>query len=62
MYRHAFPLRGAGQIKPQQVEDLLEVAISECEKFYPAFQFVIWGGKDPQEAMEASVLETIGEA
>ena len=62
MYRHAFPLRGAGQIKPQQVEDLLEVAISECEKFYPAFQFVIWGGKDPQEAMEASVLEPIGEA
>ena len=62
MYRHAFPLRGAGQIKPQQVEDLLEVAISECEKFYPAFQFVIWGGKDPVEAMEASVLEPVGEA
>ena len=62
MYRHAFPLRGTDSISPQQVEDLLETAITECEKFYPAFQYVIWGGKDPAEAIEASILEPIGEA
>ena len=62
MYRHAFPLRGTDSITHQQVEDLLETAITECEKFYPAFQYVIWGGKNPSEAIEASILEPLGEA
>jgi hypothetical protein len=62
MYRHAFPLRGTESITRQQVEDLLETAITECEKFYPAFQYVIWGGKNPMEAIEASILEPLGEA
>jgi hypothetical protein len=62
MYRHAFPLRGVDNLVPQQVEDLLDNAITACEKFYPAFQYVIWGGKDPKQAIEASILEPIGEA
>ena len=28
----------------------------------PAFQFVIWGGKSPEDAMAAAILETAGEA
>ena len=62
MYRHAFPLRGVDNLMPQQVEDLLDNAITACEKFYPAFQYVIWGGKDPEQAIAASILEPIGEA
>ena len=62
MYRHAFPLRGVDNLVPQQVEDLLDNAITACEKFYPAFQYVIWGGKNPKQAIEASILEPIGEA
>ena len=62
MYRHAFPLRGVNYFAPQQVEDLLENAITACEKFYPAFQYVIWGGKDPKQAIAASILDPIGEA
>jgi len=41
---------------------LIEIAITECERFYPAFQFVIWGGKSPAEAIAAAMLETVGEA
>ena len=44
------------------IEDLVDIAVSECERFYPAFQFVIWGGKDPAEAITAALLETEGEA
>jgi hypothetical protein len=62
MYRHALPLRGVDNLVPQQVEDLLDNAITACEKFYPAFQYVIWGGKDPEQAIAASILEPIGEA
>ena len=62
MYRQAFPLRGVDNLVPQQVEDLLANAITACEKFYPAFQYVIWGGKDPKQAIAASNLEPNGEA
>ena len=40
----------------------MEIALNECERFYPAFQFVLWGGKEPQEAILAAMLETEGEA
>ena len=62
MYRHALPMRG--QIEPtlEQMEDLVETALIECEKFYPAFQYVIWGGKTASEAIAAAMIETAGEA
>ena len=62
MYRHAIPLRGAEGLAPEQIEDLLDIAISECERFYPAFQYMVWGGKSPEEAFSAAIIDPIGEA
>ena len=62
MFRHAVLTRGGGGMNASQVEELIEIAITECERFYPAFQFVIWGGKSPAEAIAAAMLETMGEA
>jgi hypothetical protein len=62
MFRHALLLRGAGGISVEQVEDLVETALSECERFYPAFQLVIWGGRQPEEAITAAMIEPMGEA
>jgi hypothetical protein len=62
VYRHVLPLRGCDGASREQVEDLVETAINECERFYPAFQYVIWGGKAPTEAMAAAVIEPVGEA
>ena len=46
----------------EQVEDMIEVALTECERFFPAFQYVIWGGKDPTEAVAAACIDPVGEA
>jgi hypothetical protein len=62
VYRHAVLLRGAPGASAESLEDLMDIAITECERFYPAFQFVLWGGKTPQEALEAAMLECVGEA
>ena len=62
MYRHALPLRGTLGLTHEQVEDLVETALLECERFYPAFQFVVWGGKTAEEAILASMVDTVGEA
>jgi hypothetical protein len=43
-------------------ETLIESAIDECERFYPVFQFVLWGGKSPGEAIAAALIDTHGEA
>lgn len=62
MYRYALPLRGVGDPSFEQMEDLIEVAVLECERFYPAFQYVVWGGKSATDAVEAAMLDTVGEA
>ncbi len=62
MYRHAMPLRGTAGPSVEQMEDLVDTAISECERFYPAFQYLIWGGKTAEEAVAAAMIETVGEA
>lgn len=62
MYRHAQLLRGAQGASPEQLEDLLDIAITECNRFYPAFQSVLWGGNTLEEALEIALLDTVGEA
>lgn len=62
VFRHAVLLRGSTGASVEQLEDLLDIAMTECERYYPAFQFVIWGGHSPADAMAAAMLETAGEA
>lgn len=62
MYRHALPLRGTGGPSLGQMEDMVDTAINECERFYPAFQHTIWGGKSPTESIAVSMVDTAGEA
>ena len=62
IFRHALPLRGGDGPSVEQMEDLLDTGIRECERFYPAFQYVIWGGKSAGEAVRVAMVETVGEA
>lgn len=61
VFRHAmiFPEAHASA---SQCECLLNLALEACEHYYPAFQFVLWGGKTAQEAVAAAVLECQGQA
>ncbi|MEO5336797.1 MAG: YbjN domain-containing protein [Magnetospirillum sp. WYHS-4] len=62
LYRHVLPLRGLQAPSVEQIEDLVETAIEECERFFPAFQFVVWAGKSPADALESAMVDTVGEA
>ena len=71
LYRHAAMVGGgdAGDdgeagatLTLAQAETLIESAIDECERFYPVFQFVLWGGKSPKDALAAALVDTQGEA
>jgi len=61
-FRHALLLGTQDYPQDEQLADLLDITISECERFYPAFQYVIWGGKSPEEAVQAAIIDPVGEA
>jgi len=62
VFRHSVLLRGASGASAESLEDMVDIAITECERFFPAFQFVLWGGKSPADALAASMLDCVGEA
>lgn len=62
LFRHAMTLGASGLIDIEQAQTLIDAAIDECERFYPVFQFVLWGGKSPAEAIASALIDTYGEA
>ena len=62
VFRHSVLLRGAPGASAESLEDMVDIALTECERFFPAFQFVLWGGKGPAEALQAAMLDCVGEA
>ncbi len=62
MFRHALVLTGGVEATDDQCKAVLGTAIDTCERYFPAFQFVLWAGKSAREAMDAAMFETSGEA
>lgn len=61
-FRHTFLLTRPDSLHEDAIESLLERALAECERFYPAFQSLVWGGKSAKESLEIALFETLGEA
>ena len=61
MFRQGLMLNGA-LATPYQCEALLKAAFEFCERYYQAFQFVVWAGKESKEALASTMFETEGRA
>jgi hypothetical protein len=62
MFRQALLLSGGAEPTSAQVEKLLLTAIEACERYFQAFQFVVWAGKTAPEALQTVLFETAGRA
>ena len=62
MFRHALVLAGGTEPSGKQCEALLGTALEACERYFSAFQFVVWAGKAARDALDAAMFETSGEA
>jgi len=62
MHRQSLLLPGNMTASNAQCETMFETAVMACERYFPAFQFVIWSGKTATEAMSAAMFDTMGEA
>jgi hypothetical protein len=62
MFRQALMLPNGMVASEAQCELMYANSVETCERYYPAFQFVVWAGKTAAEAMDAAMFDTAGEA
>jgi hypothetical protein len=62
MFRHAIVLSGGVTATDGQCEAVLSTALDACERYYPAYQFVVWAGKSARQALDAAMFNTVGHA
>ena len=61
-YRHTVLSLQENEMLHHQLEDIVDIAIYECEKYYPAFQLVLFDDSEPKKALNLSTFDTIGMA
>lgn len=62
IYRQSLVLAGGLEPTTHQVESMLSAALEACERYFQAFQFVMWAGRNAQDALACALFETEGEA
>ena len=61
-FRHTLLMAGPQNVKAAELEDIVETALGECERFYPAFQFAAFNDMNAQDAMACALFECVGNA
>jgi hypothetical protein len=62
VFRHAMAMPSGDRPTLSQAASMIDAAVEAADRFYPAFDFLIRGGKSPSDAMAACMFETVGEA
>ncbi|KPA20924.1 hypothetical protein shim_28400 [Shimia sp. SK013] len=62
IYRYGLVLTGGQVASPEQIDTLIRLAVEACERFYPAFQLVVWGDRKVEDAMQVAIAEAYGRA
>jgi hypothetical protein len=60
--RNSLLLTGGAEANDAQCEALIRLAVETCQRYFPAVQFVVWAGRNAEDALESSLFETVGEA
>jgi len=61
-YRQTFFLPHENDMLFNQLEDLVDISIYECEKYYPAFNILFFENTSPGDALELCSTDIIGRA
>lgn len=63
VYRYGLVQSGAQSgPAPEQINTIIASAVDACERFYPAFQLVGWGGREPEDAIQVAMTQAYGRA
>tara|TARA_B100001769_G_C21973503_1_gene523626 strand:- start:11 stop:499 length:489 start_codon:yes stop_codon:yes gene_type:complete len=61
-FRHTILSNSESETLHKKFEDLVDIGIYECEKFYPCFEQVLFDEISPEKAIDFSNFEVIGRA
>ena len=61
IYRNSSVL-GKNNISHEFIQKMLLDAINSIDRYFPAFQYILWAGKTSEEALNTVLFETKGEA
>ncbi len=62
LYRSALVLPAGSILQGSQTSSMIDTALEAGDRFIPALNFLLWGGKKPEEAVAAAMFETVGRA
>lgn len=62
MFRYTLLMTEGSGAVAEQVEDMIDWGLMECERYYPAFQAACQGEVPAAEALQLAILDTQGEA
>ena len=62
VYRYGLVMAGAQGVSPDQIDILIGAAVRNAERYYPAFQLVVWGDRSPHDALQVAIAEAYGRA
>lgn len=62
VWRYGLVLAGEQSASAEQIDTMIRAAVLSAERFYPAFQLVVWGDEAPSDAMQVAMTEAYGRA
>ncbi|WP_138932970.1 YbjN domain-containing protein [Roseovarius arcticus] len=62
VYRYGLLMSGGQGASPEQIDTIITAAVLNAERYYPAFQLVVWGDRTPRDAMQVAIAEAYGRA
>ena len=62
VYRYGLVLTGGQIATAEQIDGMISSAVLTAEKYYPAFQLVVYDNQSPNKAMQVAIAEAYGHA
>ncbi len=62
MFRHTSLMRGVNFAGQNYIEDLIDIALAEFDRFYPAFRMQVATKEVANDLMNTVLFETVGQA
>ena len=62
VYRYGLVLAGGQIATAEQIDTMISSSVLAAEKYYPAFQLVVYDNQSPDEAMQVAIAEAYGQA
>lgn len=62
VYRYGLIMAGDQIAGPDQIDTMINAAVSACEQYYPAIQMVTWAERSPEDAVQIAIGGAYGRA